>query len=166
MKKNDRFHIVIEDLGENGEGIGRADGYTLFVKGALIGDEIEGVCTKAQKTYGFGRVLEVVKPGPDRIEARCPVAGPCGGCQLQAMSYEAQLAFKQRKVREHLIRIGGMSPEEADAVMEPIVGAEDPWRYRNKAQVPFARKAVKGADSGADRKQAGFRTVYGFYAGR
>ncbi|MBR2737352.1 MAG: 23S rRNA (uracil(1939)-C(5))-methyltransferase RlmD [Lachnospiraceae bacterium] len=152
MKKNDRFHIVIEDLGENGEGIGRADGYTLFVKGALIGDEIEGVCTKAQKSYGFGRLLRVVKPGPDRVEARCPVAGPCGGCQLQCMDYAAQLAFKERKVREHLVRIGGMSPEEADAVMEPIVGAEDPWRYRNKAQVPFARKDG--------------RTVYGFYAGR
>ena len=152
MKKNDRFHILIEDLGENGEGIGHADGYTLFVKGALIGDEIEGVCTKAQKTYGYGRLLTVVKPGPDRVPAVCPVAEPCGGCQLQALSYEGQLAFKQRKVREHLVRIGGLKPEEADAVLEPIVGAEDPWRYRNKAQVPFARKAG--------------RTVYGFYAGR
>ena len=159
MKKNDRFHIVIEDLGENGEGIGRADGYTLFVKGALIGDEIEGVCTKAQKSYGFGRLLRVVKPGPDRVEARCPVAGPCGGCQLQCMDYAAQLAFKERKVREHLVRIGGMSPEEADVVMEPIVGARIPGatgirrrcRSRGRTGAPctvFTRAARTASSSG------------------
>ena len=152
MVKNEKFQITIEDLGENGEGIGRADGYTLFVKGALIGDVIEGVVTKAQKNYGFGRLLRVLTPGPDRIEAECKVASPCGGCQLQCMSYEAQLKFKQRKVREHLIRIGGLSAEEADGIMQPIIGAEDPWRYRNKAQVPFAEKNG--------------RTIYGFYAGR
>ena len=153
MKKNERFHIKIEDMGENGEGIGRADGYTLFVKGALIGDEIEGVCVKAKKTYGWGRLLRVVRPGPDRVAARCPVAEPCGGCQMQCLSYEAQLTFKQNKVREDLLRIGRLPEEEVRGAERPIIGADDPWRYRNKVQVPFSR--------GRDGK-----AVYGFYAGR
>lgn len=152
-KKNDIVTITIEDIGNDGEGIGRADGYTLFVKDAVIGDVIEARITKCKKNYGYARVEKVVTPSPFRVEPKCPFHRQCGGCQIQAMSYERQLVYKQNKVRNHLQRIGGFSPEQLDKVMEPIVGMKEPWHYRNKAQYPV----------GYDR--AG-NLVVGFYAGR
>lgn len=151
--KNDIVRITIEDIGNDGEGIGKTDGYTLFVKDAVIGDVIEARITKCKKNYGYARVEKVVAPSPFRVEPRCPVHRQCGGCQIQAMSYEKQLAYKQNKVSNHLQRIGGFSPEQIDAVMEPIVGMEEPWRYRNKAQYPV------GYDKNGE-------PVVGFYAGR
>lgn len=150
MKKNEIFRMRIEDMSENGEGIGRVDGYTLFVKDTVIGDEIEGKVVKEKKTYGYGRLLQVLTPSPDRVEPACPAAGPCGGCQLQSLSYGAQLAFKEKKVRNHLTRIGGFET----IPMEPILGMDgEPFRYRNKAQYPF-RRSKDG------------RIVTGFYASR
>lgn len=152
-KKNDRVTVTIEDIGNDGEGIGKADGYTLFVKDAVIGDTVEVRITKCKKNYGYGRVEKVVTPSPFRVEPRCVFHRQCGGCQIQAMQYERQLVYKQDKVRENLLRIGGFSPEEIDAVMEPIVGMEKPWHYRNKAQFPI----------GYDREG---NLIAGFYAGR
>lgn len=152
-KKNDIVTITIEDIGNDGEGIGRADGYTLFVKDAVIGDVIEARITKCKKNYGYARVEKVVTPSPFRVEPKCPFHRQCGGCQIQSMRYERQLVYKQNKVRNHLQRIGGFSPEQLDKVMEPIVGMKEPWHYRNKAQYPV----------GYDR--AG-NLVVGFYAGR
>lgn len=152
-KKNDIVRLTIEDIGNDGEGIGRVNGYTLFVKDAVIGDVIEARITKCKKNYGYGRVEKVVTPSPFRVEPKCPFHRQCGGCQIQAMSYERQLAYKQNKVRGHLQRIGGFSPEQIDTVMEPIVGMEDPWHYRNKAQYPV----------GYDREG---NLIAGFYAGR
>lgn len=152
-KKNDRVTVTIEDIGNDGEGIGKADGYTLFVKDAVIGDTVEVRITKCKKNYGYGRVEKVVTPSPFRVEPRCVFHRQCGGCQIQAMQYERQLVYKQDKVRENLLRIGGFSPEEIDAVMEPIVGMEKLWHYRNKAQFPI----------GYDREG---NLIAGFYAGR
>lgn len=152
-KKNDRVTVTIEDIGNDGEGIGRADGYTLFVKDAVIGDTVEVRITKCKKNYGYARVEKVATPSPFRVVPKCPFHRQCGGCQIQAMQYERQLAYKQDKVRENLLRIGGFSPEKIDAVMEPIVGMEEPWHYRNKAQFPI----------GYDRDG---NLVAGFYAGR
>lgn len=152
-KKNDIVRITIEDIGNDGEGIGKADGYTLFVKDAVIGDVIEARITKCKKNYGYARVEKVVTPSPFRVDPKCPFHRQCGGCQIQAMSYERQLAYKQNKVRNHLQRIGGFSPEQIDAAMEPIVGMEEPWHYRNKAQYPV------GYDKAGN-------LVAGFYAGR
>ena len=150
MEKNETFRMRIEDMSENGEGIGKVDGYTLFVKDTVIGDVIEGKVIKAKKTYGYGKLIRVLEPSCDRVEPRCPVAGPCGGCQLQSLSYEAQLAFKQRKVKNHLERIGHFT----DVEVEPVLGMDrEPFRYRNKAQFPFGL----GKDG---------RIVTGFYAGR
>lgn len=153
FKKNDIVSVVIEDIGNDGEGIGKADGYTLFVKDAVIGDTVKVRITKCKKNYGYGRVEKVVTPSPFRVIPRCPFYRQCGGCQIQAMQYERQLAYKQDKVRENLLRIGGFSPEKIDAVMEPIVGMEEPWHYRNKAQFPI----------GYDREG---NLIAGFYAGR
>lgn len=149
IKKNDLFDIFIEDMSEEGEGIGKVDGFTLFVKGAVIGDQARVKAMKTKKTYGYARLMEVLTPSPDRVEPVCPVAGPCGGCQLQALSYERQLAFKEEKVRNQLKRIGGFD----DPPVLPAIGMEHPFGYRNKAQFPMGRN-----------KEG--RIVTGFYAGR
>ena len=116
MKKNDRFILDIEDMGENGEGIGRLDGYIWFVKDAVIGDRIEASAMKMKKNFGFARLVRVIEPSACRVEEKCPVARRCGGCQMQAVAYEEQLRFKERKVYNNLKRIGGLSglllPEE------------------------------------------------------
>ncbi len=116
----DRITVTLDivDCGMNGEGIGKADGFTVFVKDAVIGDRITAKIMKAKKNYGYGRLMEILVPSPDRTEPVCPSARQCGGCQLQALSYRKQLAFKEEKVRGHLERIGGFT----DLPMEPIIG--------------------------------------------
>lgn len=153
MRKNERVVVTITDMGVNGEGIGKVDGYTLFVKDAVIGDVAEVLVTKAKKQYGYGRLVELVTPSPDRVEPVCKVARQCGGCQIQMLSYDKQLEFKQNKVRGNLIRIGGFDAEMIDRIMEPICGMENPYHYRNKAQYPI----------GTDREG---NLIAGFYAGR
>ena len=111
MKKNEKIVVTIEDIGVGGEGIGKVDGYTLFVKDAVIGDTVEAVITKAKKNYGYAKMLAVLEASPDRVERRCPVARQCGGCQIQELDYAAQLAFKTKKVFGNLERIGGFEPE-------------------------------------------------------
>ncbi len=132
FSKNDLVELQIEDMTKDGEGIGHANGYTLFVKDAVVGDRILAQVTKTGKSYGYARIRQILEPSADRVEAPCPLARRCGGCTLQALSYEAQLAFKTNLVRRNLERIGGFS----DIPMEPIIGMENPWRYRNKAQYP------------------------------
>lgn len=152
-KKNDIVTVVIEDIGTDGEGIGKIQGYTLFVKDAVIGDTVQARITKCKKNYGYARVEKVMQPSPFRAEPKCRLHRSCGGCQIQAMSYERQLLFKQDKVKNHLMRIGGFPQELLEAVTEPIVGMENPWHYRNKAQFPV----------GYDKEG---KLVTGFYAGR
>ncbi|MBR2274613.1 MAG: 23S rRNA (uracil(1939)-C(5))-methyltransferase RlmD [Lachnospiraceae bacterium] len=136
VEKNRETEIFIEDMSDNGEGIGRVEGYTLFIKDAVIGDRVRAVVTKTKKNYGYAHLNEILSESPDRTKPVCPVWKRCGGCQLQSLSYPAQLRFKQKKVREHLIRIGGFSPELIEKVLEPIIGMENPLRYRNKTQCP------------------------------
>ena len=135
MNKNEEFTLAIEDMNEDGAGVGRLDGYIWFVKDAVIGDVVRARAMKMKKNYGFARLMEVLVPSADRVVPPCPLARPCGGCQLQAMSYEAQLRFKERKIVNNLVRIGGFKEEELP--MLPIIGMENPWRYRNKAQFPL-----------------------------
>ena len=153
MKKNDKITVTIEDIGVNGEGIGKVEGYTLFVKDAIIGDTVEAVITKPKKNYAYAKMTKIIEPSKRRVPAKCPVARQCGGCQIQELSYEAQLAFKNKKVRGNLERIGGFSPELLDEIMEPICGMDEPFYYRNKAQFPI----------GTDKEG---KIVTGFYAGR
>ena len=153
MKKNDTAAVKITDIGVNGEGIGKVDGYTLFIKDAVIGDTVEAKVMKAKKNYGYARLMKVLSPSPDRVTPRCGFARKCGGCQIQEMSYGRQLMFKEQKVRGNLERIGGFPKELLDRVMEPVLGMEEPFGYRNKAQFPF----------GTDKEG---NPVTGFYAGR
>ncbi len=152
MVKNQIVTITIEDIGNDGEGIGKYEGYTLFVKGAVVGDVAKVKVLKAKKTYGYAKVEELITPSKDRVAPNCPVAGKCGGCQLQHLSYSRQLIYKADKVKNCLLRIGGITEERLQAVIEPILGMEEPYHYRNKAQYPVG--------TGKDGKP-----VMGFYAG-
>lgn len=185
FKKNDIVTAYISDIGNDGEGIAKitdremrsvsrsgnnlkkpgnvksdvrtSGSYVLFVKDAIIGDTVEARIVKPGKNYAFARLERVLKRSPSRVEPACPVARQCGGCQLQALRYKRQLSYKQNKVRQDLIRIGGFDEKEIDRVMQPIVGMDDPYRYRCKEQVPF----------GMIRTEAGVPVpVCGFYAGR
>lgn len=153
MQKNETAIVTIEDIGVNGEGIGKVDGYTLFIKDAVIGDVVEAKVMKAKKNYGYARLMKIITPSKDRVTPVCTFARKCGGCQIQEMSYEQQLQFKHNKVRGNLERIGGFSPELLEKIMEPVVGMEEPFHYRNKAQFPF----------GTDKEG---NPITGFYAGR
>lgn len=149
FKKNDSVTVSVTDMGQDGEGIGKAEGYTLFIKDAVVGDKVRAKVIKAKKNYGYARLMEVLEPSPDRVEPRCSCARQCGGCQIQALSYQRQLQFKEEKVRNVLERIGGFEK----IPLQPIIGMENPYRYRNKAQFPI----------GTDREG---RPMAGFYAGR
>ena len=149
LEKNDIVRLTISDIGTDGEGIGKVDGYTLFVKDAVIGDTITARVIKLKKNYGYGRLMEVIEPSKDRVEPVCPVARQCGGCQIQQMSYDAQLDFKRKLVEGNLRRIGGFS----DIDVLPVIGMEEPYHYRNKAQYPVGRDKDGNV-------------VIGFYAGR
>ena len=153
MKKNDEFEIDITDIGNEGEGIGKYEGMTFFIKGGVPGDRILAGATKLKKTYGYARLVKVIKASPFRVTPKCPISEKCGGCQIQSLSYEKQLELKERKITENLIRIGGFSPEFIKEHMDLIVGMEEPFHYRNKAQYPI----------GTDKEN---QPIAGFYAGR
>ena len=149
MVKNDIVELEITDFSSEGQGIGRSEGCAVFVKDSVIGDKIKARILKTKKTYAFGRLEEIIEASPQRTAAPCPVARACGGCQIQMMDYQAQLAFKQRKVLENIRHIGGFE----EVPMETILGMEEPYHYRNKAQFPVGKN-----------KEG--RIVTGFYAGR
>lgn len=152
-EKNQILTVDIEDITSDGEGIGKINGYPFFVKDAVIGDRAEIRVVRVKKNYAYGRLEKVLVPSPFRVQPVCSFHKQCGGCQIQAMSYERQLAFKESKVKNNLVRIGGFPAEEIDRIMEPIVGMEEPLHYRNKAQYPI----------GTDKEG---NPIAGFYAGR
>lgn len=156
MNKNEEFEVIITDMSDEGAGIGKYAGFTWFVKDAVIGDRVIAAVTKQKKSYGFARLVKVIEPSYNRIEAACNVSRQCGGCQLQALSYSAQLNFKENKVLNNLRRLGGFdldSMQKDGLEILPILGMEEPYRYRNKAQFPI----------GTDRDG---NIAAGFYAGR
>lgn len=152
-QKNDLLTVTIEDMGTEGEGIGKVDGFTLFVKDAVIGDTVQVKIMKSKKHYAYARLEKVITPSPFRTQPKCQYHRQCGGCQIQSLSYDKQLQFKQSKVRNNLIRIGGFDEAFIDSIMEPIIGMEEPYYYRNKAQYPV----------GTDKEG---NVITGFYAGR
>ncbi len=123
-RKNEIYNVTITDLGAEGEGIGKIDGYPLFVKDALPGDVVEARLTKVKKSYAYARMEKLLQPSPDRIEAACPYARQCGGCQIQTLAYRKQLEYKKRKVFNNLMRIGGVPEKLLKEIMEPIIGMQ------------------------------------------
>jgi len=139
VKKNENYIVKIEDIGSVGEGIGKIDGYAVFTQGAVAGDVVELKAVKVGNSFGYGKLLNVVKPSEYRTEPKCKNFLLCGGCQVQNYSYEAQLEFKRRKVQNNIERIGGIY----DVEVLPTIGMETPWNYRNKAQFPVGLKDGK-----------------------
>ena len=151
LNKNEEYTLSIEDIGNDGEGVGRIDGIAVFVKDTVMGDVAKIKITKAKKTYAYGRLVELIEKSKWRTTPVCPNSDRCGGCSLQHISYEKQLDYKWNKVKNCLQRIGGI--EHPENLMTPIVGMDNPYRYRNKAQFPV------------QRDEEG-RVNIGFYAGR
>ncbi|RUS43282.1 23S rRNA (uracil(1939)-C(5))-methyltransferase RlmD [Cohnella sp. AR92] len=154
--------LDIQGLTHEGEGVGRVEGYTLFVRGAVPGDRVRAEVVSIGKSFGRARLVELLAASPDRIAPPCEIYNTCGGCQLQHWSYEAQLRWKQQHVLDNLARIGKLpvvayDPEGSvpvdengrpSAVVRPVIGMEEPWRYRNKAQVPIGYSRAGGLVGG------------------
>ncbi len=148
LKKNQTLTLTIDSLSSDGSGVGRHEGMAVFVPGSAPGDRLRVRVTKALKTYAYGRIEEVLAPGPGRRTPDCPVCGPCGGCSLRHLSYEAELAAKTGFVQDAFTRLGGLCLPVAPALASPLENG-----YRNKVQLPVGRRADG-------------RIVTGFYAGR
>jgi len=129
-RRGDTLELAIEDLAFGGEGVGRADGYVIFVRGGLPGDRLRVRLVEARGRFGRATIDEVLVASPDRVEPPCPYFGRCGGCRLQHLAYAAQLAFKEKQVRDCLQRLGGLG----DFELRPILPAPEPYGYRNKME--------------------------------
>ncbi|MEC1179751.1 23S rRNA (uracil(1939)-C(5))-methyltransferase RlmD [Metasolibacillus meyeri] len=134
VKKNDRLTVTIEDLTHDGNGVAKVDGYPLFITGALPQELVQVHVLKVLKNYGFAKALDILEPSKERVAAPCDYFVQCGGCQLQHLSYEGQLKWKQRMVENVMKRIG-----KIDVPVLPVKGMDEPWHYRNKSQIPFAQ---------------------------
>ena len=157
FQKNDLIMLEITDLTEEGQGVGKKDGLVFFVKDSVMGDKVEARILKVKKNYAYAKVENLLEASPHRIAPLCPVAGKCGGCQLQHLSYEKELSWKEDRIAQSLIRIAGLSPEEVESKKEGILGGVLS-RYRNKAQYPVqSRKEIRsgGATSVSDWKVNG-----------
>ncbi|NGQ96594.1 23S rRNA (uracil(1939)-C(5))-methyltransferase RlmD [Brevibacillus sp. SYP-B805] len=133
--------LEVTGLNHEGAGVGRHEGYTLFVPKALPGERIRAKVVHAKKNFGFAELQEILNPSPHRTQPPCPVFDRCGGCSLQHLAYAEQLRHKQQIVKDNLQRIGGFSLEgEGAPVVHPTIGMDNPWRYRNKAQVPIGER--------------------------
>ena len=157
FQKNDLIMLEITDLTEEGQGVGKKDGLVFFVKDSVMGDKVEARILKVKKNYAYAKVENLLEASPYRIAPLCPVAGKCGGCQLQHLSYEKELAWKEDRIAQSLIRIAGLSPEEVERKKEGILGGVLS-RYRNKAQYPVqSRKEIRsgGETSVSDWKVDG-----------
>lgn len=139
VKKNDYIEVVFEDLTYDGAGVAKVDGYPLFVANALPGEKANVKVTKTNNSYGFAYIVDILEKSPERVEVSADDKDKYGGCQLQHLSYEGQLKFKEKQVREVMARIGKLE----DVIVHPIIGMEEPTHYRNKVQVPVGEKDGK-----------------------
>ncbi|MCP8617863.1 23S rRNA (uracil(1939)-C(5))-methyltransferase RlmD [Salirhabdus salicampi] len=136
VSKNETIELTFEDLTHEGSGVGKVNGYPLFVPYALPGETAKVKVIKVKKNFGFGKLIEIQEKNEDRIEPPCDVFYQCGGCQIQHMSYNMQLQMKQKQVRDNLRKIAHLD----NVPVRNVIGMEDPWRYRNKVQIPVGAK--------------------------
>ncbi|ADL50175.1 RNA methyltransferase, TrmA family [Clostridium cellulovorans 743B] len=136
VKKNEEYIIDINGMGYEGEGVGKIDNFTVFVPGALKGEKVKVLIVKVNKNFGFGKLKEVIEPSKDRVAPACEIYEKCGGCQLQHLSYKGQLEFKKSRVQDCIERIGGFDLSEDNIQLHETLGMENPYRYRNKVQLP------------------------------
>ncbi|NOH15195.1 23S rRNA (uracil(1939)-C(5))-methyltransferase RlmD [Clostridium cochlearium] len=138
VKKNNIYRVSITGMGTKGEGIGKIDNFTIFIPGAILGEEVEVNIIKVNKNYAVGKLLNITIASEERVKPICDIYTRCGGCQLQHMSYKEQLNFKRQKVKDALLRLGGI-----DVEVEPVLGIKNPYRYRNKVQLPIGKENEK-----------------------
>lgn len=138
MQKGEKCKLTINDMSDTGQGIGKVDGMAVFVKNAVVGDTVTAELFKVKKNYALANMTELEEPSPYRIEAECPYAGQCGGCGYAKLSYEGQLALKEKQVKDKLARLGGIENPKVN----PIIGMENPYHYRNKAQMPVSTGGI------------------------
>lgn len=138
VKKNNIYRVSITGMGTKGEGIGKIDNFTIFIPGAILGEEVEVNIIKVNKNYAVGKLLNIIIASEERVKPICDIYTRCGGCQLQHMSYKEQLNFKRQKVKDALLRLGGI-----DVEVEPVLGIKNPYRYRNKVQLPIGKENEK-----------------------
>ena len=147
--KNEEYILDIVSQGYEGEGVAKIDSYPIFIEGALKGEKVKVKIVKVNKNFAYGKLLEVIEKSEGRVEPKCKYFKKCGGCKLQHMNYETQLDFKWERVKDCIKKIGGLSE---DLVEYPIGMEENPYKYRNKVQLPI----------GMDKS----KPVLGFYAPR
>ena len=133
LKTGDEIEIEITALSSGGHGIGRYQGFAVFVPFTWMGDHITAQITKVQKNYAEAKLVDILIPSPERVEPPCPAFGSCGACSLMHASYSAQLEAKRRIVQDAFERIGGIS----GVTVKPTIGMDTPLCYRNKASFPF-----------------------------
>ena len=126
FKLNDIIEVNITGLGSSGEGVGKADGFTVFVHGALPGEKVSVKLFQVKKSYASGRILNILEESPQRVKPQCAFYEKCGGCQLQHLNYEGQLSVKRQQVKDAIERIGHITGCE----VLPVLGMENPWHYR------------------------------------
>ncbi|MBO8157205.1 MAG: 23S rRNA (uracil(1939)-C(5))-methyltransferase RlmD [Bacillaceae bacterium] len=136
VEKNQVIELKFSDLTHEGNGVGKIDGYPLFVPYALPGEKGKVKVVKVKKNFGYGRLMELTEESPERVEPKCEVYRQCGGCQLQHMSYQMQLEMKHKQVTDALRKIGHIT----DVPVHPVIGMDEPWRYRNKVQIPVGER--------------------------
>ncbi len=152
MKLNETVNLRIDDLAMGGEGVGRSGGLAVFVPDSVPGDELKVKLFDIKRNFARGKIVDVIKPSPDRVALKCPLARECGGCQWQNISYPAQLRFKTKIVKDTLERLGHLKQVRVD----DIIGMKDPWGFRNKIQYPIGdarpRNSVRGERGAKDTK--------------
>lgn len=136
VKKNETLTLTFEDLTHEGNGVAKIDGYPIFVPHGLPGEEAEVKVVKVNKRFGYGKLLNIKKASPHRVTPPCDVFYKCGGCQLQHMSYDLQLEMKRNQVKNVMQKVAHLD----HVPVHPVLGMEDPWRYRNKIQIPVGEK--------------------------
>ncbi|WP_112179854.1 23S rRNA (uracil(1939)-C(5))-methyltransferase RlmD [Paraliobacillus zengyii] len=136
VKKNEEITLHFEDITHEGNGVGKINGYPLFVPYALPDETAKVKVIKVKKNFAIGKLIELEKTSSERVEPPCNVYFQCGGCQLQHMSYTMQVDMKRNQVNNSLKKVGHIQ----DVIVHPTIGMVDPWRYRNKVQIPVAEK--------------------------
>lgn len=137
VQKNEEYTITIDGMGYEGEGVGRINGFTIFIPGAIVNEKVRIKIVKINKNFAFGKIIEIIEESKDRLKAKCNIYKRCGGCQLQHISYNLQLNFKKTRVIDCLKKIGKFNVEEDSGIdVLDTIGMKNPWRYRNKVQLP------------------------------
>lgn len=134
LKNEKLVRVTVEDLSHLGEGVAKVDGFPLFIPAAIPGDVIEVEIAKKRKNFGYATIKQIITPSPDRVHPQCDKFGNCGGCQTMSLSYEAQLIYKEKRVKDSIMRIG-----KINTAVSSIIGMNEPWYYRNKAQFPIGK---------------------------